>query len=216
MFLLSLSAKIDGVIYSTTGTLPTTAPTAKTVYFTKNITTESGYNCYIRLRYEPSPGMIYADIGLSPNSSSLTAVSSITLGYMKLEYGSIATEFRKPNTADELSRCQRYFQIIGNYENYGNFAIGQATSTTLLYAFVNLLREMRIKPTITLSGNIRFRQQTADGVATITGFSITTTNYSGNSVLLSLTTSGLTTGAMGSFGANNDKTACIKLDANLY
>ena len=143
---LTYTVKIDGVIYSTTGTLPTTAPTAKTLYFTKNITTESGYNCYIRLRYEPSPGMIYADIGLSPNSSSLTAVSSITLGFAKLEYGSVFTPIRRGgwNTnSTEILKCQRYYQRL-----YTHDVSSFATSTTSITVSFRLPVYLRVTPTL--------------------------------------------------------------------
>ena len=47
------------------------------------------------------------DIGVAPNSS-------IDVEWAKLEIGSVATEFSPPSIAEELPKCQRYYQIRSN------------------------------------------------------------------------------------------------------
>lgn len=205
---LTLSAKIDGTIYSVTGTLPASAPTAKTTYLTKNITTESGYNCYIRLRYEPSPGMIYADIGLSPNSSSLTAVSSITLGFAKLEYGPIYTAFRHPNITEEMLKCQRYFQQIKGFKT--------ARTTYSFYDGYNVYYvPMRINPTKTIYS---LDENNVQSTTKNTMYNIT------SSSLINVTNPFAYTNNLGfktqcgngAFVVDNDYQYVVMLDANIY
>lgn len=53
----------------------------------------------------PSNAVSFAiDIGVAPNSS-------VDIEWAKLEIGSVATEFSPPNIAEELPKCQRYYQI---------------------------------------------------------------------------------------------------------
>lgn len=205
---LTYTVKIDGVVYSTTGTLPTTAPTAKTFYFTKNVTTASGYNCYIRLRYEPSPGMIYADIGLSPDSSSLTAVSSITLGFAKLEYGSIYTEFRHSNIADELLKCQRYFQQIKGFKT--------ARTTYSFYDGYNVYyTPMRINPTKTIYG---LNENNVQSTTKNTMYNITSSSTINitNPFAYDNNLGFKTQCGNGAFVIDNDYQYVVMLDANIY
>ena len=205
---LTYTVKIDGVVYSTTGTLPTDIPTAKTVYFTKNITTASGYNCYIRLRYEPSPGMIYADIALSPDSSSLTAVSSITLGFAKLEYGSIATKFRHPNIADEMLKCQRYFQQIKGFKT--------ARTTYSFYDGYNVYyTPMRMNPTKTIysldENNVQSTtKNTMYNITSSTLINVTNPFAYANNLGFK------TQCGNGAFVIDNDYQYIVMLDANIY
>ena len=56
----------------------------------------------------PSNAVSFAvDIGVAPNSS-------VDVEWAKLEIGSVATEFSPPNIAEELPKCQRYYQIRSN------------------------------------------------------------------------------------------------------
>lgn len=78
--------------------------------------------------------------------------TSITLKWVKLEQGKVATEFIAPNPVEEYPKCQRYFQYIPKLYCvplvYTRDLISvsekffQATSG-------NLPTEMRIKPTLT-------------------------------------------------------------------
>lgn len=56
----------------------------------------------------PSNAVSFAvDVGVTPNSS-------IDVEWVKLEIGSVVTEFSPPNIAEELPKCQRYYQIRSN------------------------------------------------------------------------------------------------------
>ncbi|MCI7166158.1 MAG: hypothetical protein MR967_04350 [Holdemanella sp.] len=77
---------------------------------------------------------------LKQASFELKQGASITLKWVKLEQGSIATPFVAPNLAEELMRCKRYFQTCINEFNF------MGSSATFSYA--TFFSEMRIKPTI--------------------------------------------------------------------
>ena len=77
----------------------------------------------------------------------LTASSSITLKWTKLEQGSIATPFVAPNPAEELIRCKRYFQTCINMFTF----IG----STNVFSHATHFSEMRIKPTLSHIENFK-------------------------------------------------------------
>ena len=58
------------------------------------------------IRYSPSKGL-YVQIRVEQNKE-------VTLEWVKLEIGSVATEFSPPCIAEELPKCQRYYQIRSN------------------------------------------------------------------------------------------------------
>ena len=184
---LTLTAKIDGVIYSATSTLPSSVPSANAYYCYKDITTSSGAVLYMRLRYMPDRTMMYADIGLSPDSSGATK-PSITLGYVKLEYGSISTPIRRGgwNTySDELIKCQRYYQNI-----YTHDVTSYARSATSITISFRLPVMLRANPTLTerRTGTIVVGQG-GSHAATKVAFAQMWSNI----VRLTITTSGLVT-----------------------
>lgn len=72
----------------------------------------------------------------------LAVGASITLKYMKLEKGSVATPFVAPNPADELIKCQRYY-----FKRYYYYAF-YSGSESFTYIFSDTIPGMRIKPTV--------------------------------------------------------------------
>lgn len=44
--------------------------------------------------------------------------TSITLKWVKLEQGKVATEFIAPNYAEELTKCKRFFQVLNVFEGF--------------------------------------------------------------------------------------------------
>ena len=72
----------------------------------------------------------------------LAVGASITLKYMKLEKGSVATSFVAPNPADELIKCQRYY-----FKRYYYYAF-YSGSESFTYIFSDTIPSMRIKPTV--------------------------------------------------------------------
>ena len=87
------------------------------------------------------------DIGVAPNSS-------IDVEWAKLEIGSVATEFSPPNIAEELPKCQRYYQrfsqSIGGY-GYPMISTGYAIGATTMAFPIALACSMRNTPTVTYS-----------------------------------------------------------------
>lgn len=72
----------------------------------------------------------------------LAVGASITLKYMKLEQGSVATTFVAPNPADELIKCQRFY-----FKRYYYYAF-YSGSASFTYIFSDTIPGMRIKPTV--------------------------------------------------------------------
>lgn len=66
--------------------------------------------------------------------------TSVTLKWVKLEQGTVATSFIAPNPAEELVKCKRYFQVLNVYEGfvgsvsywnlYTNFYVGAMRTTS--------------------------------------------------------------------------------------
>lgn len=83
--------------------------------------------------------------------------ASVTIKWVKLEQGSVATEFVAPIKADELTRCQRYYEkpevligriIINTSQNFNT------SYTSKYYRILNgsFKVEKRVVPTITIKG----------------------------------------------------------------
>ena len=67
-----------------------------------------------------------------------------------LEIGDTATPFEHRSYDDELSKCQRYFQAWGAVQA---FASGVWFNSTQVLAHMPYIKEMRVAPTFTTSGN---------------------------------------------------------------
>ena len=68
----------------------------------------------------------------------------------QLEVGPVATPFEHRTYADDLIKCQRYFQIFGGDVNYSAFGTGGWKTTTQAGCHLNLMSEMRAAPTMTV------------------------------------------------------------------
>ena len=75
--------------------------------------------------------------------------ASITLKWVKLEQGKVATSFIAPNNSDELDKCLRYFES-GSLDT----AVGLAIQPTVYIK--TFIHPKRINPTPKFSGNISF------------------------------------------------------------
>lgn len=99
---------------------------------------------------------VFQGVNSSNNFNSvglqLAVGASITLKYMKLEQGAVATAYTAPNPIEEYPKCQRYFQYIPKLycvplmytRNTINSSDKYFQSTN-----GNLPTEMRTKPTLT-------------------------------------------------------------------
>lgn len=82
--------------------------------------------------------------------------ASITLKWVKLEQGSVATPFVAPNPAEELIKCQRYYvKTVGELRAYTN--AGTSFGVT-----VNLPTKMRTKPTININNIYSYNVSSID------------------------------------------------------
>lgn len=70
--------------------------------------------------------------------------TSITLKWVKLEQGKVATEFIAPNIAEELTKCNRFFRVLNVYEGF----VG-AVSYWNLYTKFDVGAMRTTSPTIT-------------------------------------------------------------------
>lgn len=108
--------------------------------------------------------------------------ASVNIDYIKLEQGTVATPFVAPNPAEELMRCERYFQKRINMFTF----IG----STNVFSHATHFSEMRIKPTISTienyKNNVNSYQSRVDDI--FNGYYIDTTinSVNGAFVLLKL------------------------------
>lgn len=98
--ILSLSVCIDGKIYTDSGVVPYEKPAE----ITQIIQIAISDNIAANLTFLPSKDAfdLYLYVGIG---------ASFAISWVKLELGSIATPFVPPDTATELAKCQRFYQI---------------------------------------------------------------------------------------------------------
>ena len=137
---------------------------------------------------------------------------------VQLERGSVATPFEHRSYADELRRCQRYFQKFYGSTNY--WGSGAWYSTTQANIVLDTFGPMRADPIGSSSSVSDFRigNSNMSGVPTVTSMTITTsgTAVSGKFRLYVTTGSGGSAGNATVFLAYNGSTeGIINLDAEL-
>ena len=95
---ITISAKIDGVVYSRAITFPTTLPTSDMA-----IGNGFGFNKGVVYIYYYSGAKVFGYV------IQLNAGQSIQFGYCKIEQGNVATPNSPRPYAEELALCQRYY-----------------------------------------------------------------------------------------------------------
>jgi hypothetical protein len=92
--------------------------------------------------------------GIGQGGSTSTNAWTLDMTGLQLETGSVATDFEHRSYGEELSLCQRYYELIG----FGNIALAESGSTYVHN--LNYKVEKRAVPTISLftTSNIRIRQ----------------------------------------------------------
>ena len=146
--------------------------------------------------------------------NTTTSDLSVTIEWVKLEVGSIATSFIPRLDAEELFLCQRYYQKIVATQPYGSFGNFLAKKgNNFGYFYICLPVELRTKPTLNYSGN--FRAYGFGYTVNITSISI---DQVSNLVLGARfdVASSYSAGDTGEISANNDSTAFIEFDAEIY
>lgn len=106
---------------------------------------------------------------LKQASFELKQGASVTLKWVKLEQGSVATPFIAPNLADELMKCERYYEKR-------NWNTKQATIINNIMYVLDEVKEKRVNPTVKHSGNTNvYYNGSAYPIGTI-GFEVVTKN----------------------------------------
>lgn len=135
---LTLSIKIDGTIYTHTANTVVPSADSTTSYYNQSFTC-GNYAVNLQLvKFKPSGAsdsimLVTFTIG-NPNDT--------IIDWWKLEVGDVATAYTPPLIAEELPKCQRYYQLFGD-------------STTLPSSPVDYRPTIRTTPTtgtITISG----------------------------------------------------------------
>lgn len=140
---------------------------------------------------------------LKEASIELKQGASITIEWMKLEKGSIATAYVAPNYADELQRCMMYYNVVNTPLN-GYF-------TTQMYTGCEALVNMRTKPTINCVGSFWIYYYDGNKKYNFSDFTITLSKYS--EITFNSAPSGVTPQNM---TVIFDEGSYIELDAEVY
>jgi hypothetical protein len=138
----------------------------------------------------------------------------------QIDIGTVALPFRTTASTyqGELAACQRYYYRTLATGNFSRFGIGQVTSTTTAYCYVNFPVIMRIAPTsLETTGtpaNYALTNAAAGAVALSAGPLFDSANTSG-SLLNNAVTAGLIGGNATQFLSNNNTSAYLGWSAEL-
>jgi hypothetical protein len=92
---------------------------------------------------------------------------------VQLEVGDTATPFEHRSYGEELAKCQRYFQVLGNNQSNGAIASGYFHATTSFRGQMSYLQRMRAAPTGSTSTVSGFILQGTGGNFTPTSIAVT-------------------------------------------
>ena len=139
---LTLSIKFKNV--TGTGVRVRTSSTG-TGDYSASITTDMLYTKTFTVAENPTELSIRLTTGVAGDFS-------FDVDWWKLEVGSVATAFIPPVMAEELPKCQRYYQRFTTNSDYREYGIGFISSTTTAHIMIPLGVEMRINnPTLSIS-----------------------------------------------------------------
>ena len=110
--------------------------------------------------------------GHSQNGHATTDESTFQLAGCQFELGDVATPFEHISFADNLAKCQRYFQLMNRDQ-----LAGYQSGTTALYGTFFPTVEMRADPTSTYSLSYISTSQSGGAFANKTITGITTAKY---------------------------------------
>lgn len=144
----------------------------------------------------------------------LSASDTVYLDNAVLVVGTTAPAFVPLPPADDLGRCQRYYQAIGGLDANEYAAVGQCTSTTAAILLVRYPVDMALAPTVTVSAAGDWAVAAAAGgvvACTSLAASITTTR---STRLIAGVASGLAAGDATLLRANATAAARLEFVAN--
>ena len=131
---ITISAKVGGKIYSGTATIPESEPAVQTNII--DVLLED--NNHLRLTYLTNGQIVF--------NFYVNAGTTLEIEYAKLEFATSATAFEPRPYAEELAKCQRYYELSNNNTIY-KFArsAGQFYDPRMVFH-----TEKRTSPTIIL------------------------------------------------------------------
>ena len=157
------------------------------------------------------------------NTSTWYTTNSATweLTGVQVEVGSVATDFEHKSYGDTLWDCQRYCSQIGRADSgediYTLFGL-QAYGTSAIFGTIgHWPRQMRAKPTVTLSGVIQYTNSAAGAVFSPTGgtYNRSSKNSVGSTALSFGSSLFVQGGFSAAFAATADGANYIQGDAEL-
>lgn len=129
----TISVCVDGKVYSKSGVL------SETNYIT--IDSASANNIHTGVNFDVPAQLYRAFVQVTVNKPSMT------INWMKLEPGVVATPFVTPDPTLELLKCQRYYRELS-----GEFIYTRGGAARGFYNVVERLPLMRTIPTVTYTG----------------------------------------------------------------
>jgi len=155
-----------------------------------------------------------ADVGFDGALSANVSIQSgdyVEFTEVQLEVGDTATPFEHRSFGDELARCQRYFERLGN--NVEAYAIVTSFSTSVTYGDFRFSPK-RANPTISISGPAsNYRVRSAGNNFILDSLDFSNTDATGFS-RVNCVSSGFTVGYAG-WLSRNDNDTYIDVDAEL-
>lgn len=154
------------------------------------------------------------DDGFKSFFLNIAGGSSVTLKYVKVEQGTVATTFIAPNHAEELTKCQYYTVIFEPWRTILN------ANTDSSVINIDTRCKMRTKPTvsyITLKSGTQNQFNFVSILSSKAYYALKTNNWtsfidSKNEVVVVNTGSGISSGAFGQVTFDNS----LMLDAEIY
>jgi hypothetical protein len=111
---------------------------------------------------------VTGQVNLMANTGNTWQITGV-----QLEVGDTATPFEHRSYGDELAKCQRYFQVLGNNQSNGAIASGYFHGTTSFRGQMSYLQRMRVAPTGSTSTVSGFILQGTGGNFTPTSIAVT-------------------------------------------
>ena len=137
---------------------------------------------------------------------------TLTVEWIKMEMGNVATSFSPRPYAEELSLCQRYYIKIKGDTGYGLVGTGFVYSSSRAFISVPLPTTMRTSPTYGGGGTRRLL--VSAGYKDYSSFSVD--SISPHTISCRIDGSGFTAGQGCGFYFYNDTSAYIDFDAEIY
>ena len=135
-------------------------------------TTYRDADTYTETWIDGSPTNTYGNNNVT-NTFWNTDDATVEITGVQLEVGSQATAFEHRSFAEELTLCQRYFQVLGGSNGtYDSMATGSCSSSTVAYVPHRLVHTMRTTPSFTLGGSASDFRYTKGGDQTPSGLAL--------------------------------------------